>query len=231
MTEMPSDTIKLHDVDLHHERTLGTPPASDILADRLSIGWDIIPVTELTVLPEWHAYVAACAPSRAFCQLILVCRFKPEIPTARGIFVSAELGLSLRSIGDSAPCPIARRLYPTEMVRPAVGSGGTSKFTFGVRTGILNASIEQQSNDSNKNWDWIVQGDGASQSTPSWKFRRTKDYSLVGDRWVGVLIETLPGWGNVADVLLAAELEHRTLGIRRYRAHLTSDLAAIPLQL
>lgn len=49
---------------------------------------------------------------------------------------------------------------------------------------------------------------------------RLRRAPLVGDHPVVALVELVPGAVNRADVLVAAELEHRGWGIRRYRARL-----------
>ncbi|MEO3806068.1 hypothetical protein [Nonomuraea sp. B1E8] len=60
-----------------------------------------------------------------------------------------------------------------------------------------------------------------------WQFRRVRKHPLADDHLVAALIETVPDRVNVADVLMAAELEHHRLGIRRYRAKLTPSLSTI----
>ncbi|WP_198535150.1 hypothetical protein [Streptomyces natalensis] len=74
-----------------------------------------------------------------------------------------------------------------------------------------------------------MRGHAAPQPTPMWQFRRIRKYPLIGDHPVAALVQTVPDCTNIADVMLAAELEHRMLGIRRYRANLTPQLSSITL--
>lgn len=219
--------VTTYPIDLVPERTLGSPPDLDALHGRLSLGWDFLPVTESLVPADWVAYATA-APDRAFRHLVLVCSFLPETAQARGEFVSASLGLSLRTTGEDGPTPIARAIDPGERTRPVTSAG--SKFTVGLTTGVLNVQAERQANDpAAPREEWLVRGYGASQSTPMWRFRRVRGHPLAGDHPVAALVQTVPDHVNMADVLFAAELEHRTLGIRRYRADLTPPLSAITL--
>jgi hypothetical protein len=42
-------------------------------------------------------------------------------------------------------------------------------------------------------------------------------------------VQTVPGHINIADVMFAAEVEHRAFGIRRYRANLAPSSSMITL--
>ncbi|MFI0219183.1 hypothetical protein ACH4O1_33405, partial [Streptomyces lydicus] len=78
--------------------------------------------------------------------------------------------------------------------------------------------------------EWIVRGHGASQPNPQGEFRRVKRFPLVGDHPVGALVELVPDQVTTAEVLMAAELEHRNWGVRRYRARLEPSPHAILLR-
>jgi hypothetical protein len=58
-----------------------------------------------------------------------------------------------------------------------------------------------------------------------WQFRRVRTHPLAGDHDFAALVQRVPG--RVADVLLAAEVEHHTFGIRRYRAKRIPALSTI----
>ncbi|MFD0853910.1 hypothetical protein ACFQ07_16855, partial [Actinomadura adrarensis] len=92
--------------------------------------------------------------------------------------------------------------------------------SFTVSTGVLDVGVERPVGARPAKEEWIVRGHGESQPNPQWEFRRIKRFPLVGDHPVAVLVELVPDRVNAAEVLLAAELEHRTWGVRRYRAHL-----------
>ncbi|MGY1577211.1 hypothetical protein [Streptomyces sp. MN13] len=206
-------------IDLLPERTLGTPPDAEALRGRLAFGWDCFPLSEALASAEWAAYASA-VPSRELVHVVLVCSFLPETPQARGEFVRASLGLSLRTAEADGPRPVARAIEPGERTQPFPSAD--SRVMLGINAGVLNVEVERQvTNNASGRAEWTVRGFGASQSTPMWEFRRVRRYPLVGDHTVAALVETVPDRVNVADVMLAAELEHRTLGIRRYRADLT----------
>ncbi|MFJ6017338.1 hypothetical protein [Streptomyces sp. NPDC092952] len=224
---MSTYDITTQPIALVPERTLGSPPDPEALHGRLSLGWDCLPVAEPLVPADWAAYAAA-DPGRSYRHLVLVCSFRPETARARGEFVSASLGLSLRTDEEGGPTPIARAIEPGERTAPVASAAST--VSVGLTTGVLNVQAERRANDpAEARREWLVRGYGASQATPMWRFRRAGGHPLVGDHALAALVQTVPGRLNVADVLLAAEIEHRTLGIRRYRAELTPALSAITL--
>jgi hypothetical protein len=233
MTPPAHPPIELHNVELVPERTLGEPPVGS-LAGRLSFGWYVRPATADAVSPERRSILL---PAKTYCHLVLVCTFRAETPDLPGVSRYAALGLSLRSgdggdvdNDDSSPRPTARIVDPAELTRPArPGISSSTKVTLGLNPGPVNVGVEHTRNAADAE-EWIVRGYGAHQPTPSWDFRRTKRYPLVGDYPVEAFIELVDGDENTADVLLSAELEHRRLGIRRYRGRLEPTIAAIPLR-
>ncbi|MDT0266640.1 hypothetical protein RM844_10070 [Streptomyces sp. DSM 44915] len=206
--------IRSHEVELLPERTLGAPADDEPLRGRLTFGWDVLPADREGAPAEWASYVRA-APDRAFRQLLMVCSFRPETPTSRGVFRHASLGVALAT-PDGAARPIARLIDPGERTRPAVGAG--MGVNVAVNAGVLDVGVERPAGSERENW--IVRGHGASQPDPQWEFRRVRGFPLVGDHRVAALVELVPGRPNTAEVLVAAELEHRSWGIRRYRARL-----------
>lgn len=218
--------IQLHDVELIPERTLGTPSDGGLLRGRLTFGWDVLPADHESAPPHWTAYTEA-ATGRCLRQLLMVCSFRPEAPDSKGVFRHASLGLSL-STPDPSARPIARLIDPGERTRPVTSPGSGLSFT--VKAGILDLGVEKPAGTTATREEWIVRGHGGMQSTPQWEFRDVKRYPLVGDHPVAALVELVPGQVNAAEVLVAAELEHRRWGgLRRFRARVTPDPHAIVL--
>ncbi|APE24830.1 MULTISPECIES: hypothetical protein [Streptomyces] len=208
--------IRLHDVELVPERTLGSPADDAPLRGRLTFGWDLLPADHAGTPADWRSYLGA-TPGREFRQLLMVCSFRPETPESKGVFRHASLGVALTT-PDRDVRPIARLIDPGERTRPVPGLGTGVSFT--VTTGVLDVGVEKPPGSAPAKEEWIVRGHGASQPNPQWEFRRVKGFPLVGDHPVAALVELVPDRTNTAEVLVAAELEHRTWGIRRYRAQL-----------
>ncbi|WP_258044631.1 hypothetical protein [Streptomyces sp. SM11] len=120
---------------------------------------------------------------------------------------------------DPARRPVARLIDPGVRTRPAAAGPGTG-LSFTVTTGIVDLGVERQPDTGPGREEWIVRGHGASQPDPQWEFRRLRRLPPVGDHPVAALVELVPGLVNTAEVLVAAELEHRSWGVRRYRARL-----------
>ncbi|CAM5620081.1 hypothetical protein SAVIM338S_05796 [Streptomyces avidinii] len=209
--------IRLHDVELVPERTLGSPADDEPLRGRLTFGWDLLSADHAGVPGDWLSYLGA-APDREFRHLLMVCSFRPETPDGQGDFRHASLGIAL-STPDAGARPVARLIDPGERTRPVPGLGTGVSFT--VTTGVLDVGVERPPAAGPAKEEWIVRGHGASQPNPQWEFRRVKGFPLVGDHPVAALVEIVPGRTNTAEILFAAELEHRTWGLRRYRARLT----------
>ncbi|HZD69388.1 MAG TPA: hypothetical protein VFA45_10875 [Actinomycetes bacterium] len=226
MTSEPALDIPLHEVALVPERTLGSPAVHEALEGRLTFGWDVLPVKPGATRPGWHSYTEAVA-GRSFCQLLMVCSFRPEQPDARGAFVRASLGISLHTDNPTSSSPLARLIEPGERTRPVSATGSGLRFT--VKAGVVDLGVERQPSAATTREEWIVRGYGASQATPTWEFRRLKQYPLVGDHPVAALIELVPGHHNRAEVMLVAEVEHTTWGVRRYKARLNPAQSAIDL--
>ncbi|GFH37921.1 hypothetical protein [Streptomyces pacificus] len=131
------------------------------------------------------------------------------------------------STPDGRARPVARLIDPGERTRPVVGSGMGVSFT--VKAGLLDVGVEKPPGAGPERDEWIVRGHGASQPNPQWEFRQVKGLPLVGDHPVAALVELVPDRPNTAEVLVAAELEHRSWGIRRYRARLAPSPHAIVL--
>jgi hypothetical protein len=210
--------VRLHDVELVPERTLGSPVEDGPLIGRLTFGWDVLPANHEVVSADWLPYVEA-APDREFRQLLMVCSFRPETPTNKGVFRHASLAVSLSS-SDGGTRPVARLIDPGERTRPVVGPGSTG-VSFTVKAGVLDVGVQKPPGTGSAREEWIVRGYGSSQPNPQWEFRPVKRFPLVGDHPVAALVELVPGRVNTAEVLVAAELEHRSWGVRRYRARLT----------
>ncbi|WP_371618609.1 hypothetical protein [Streptomyces sp. NBC_00454] len=208
--------IRLHDVELVPERTLGSPADDAPLRGRLTFGWDLLPADHAGAPADWLSYLSA-TPDREFRHLLMVCSFRPETPESKGVFRHASLGVAL-STSDRGLRPIARLIDPGERTRPVPGLGTGVSFT--VTTGVLDVGVEKPPGAEATREEWIVRGHGASQPNPQWEFRRVKGFPLVGDHPVAALVELVPDRMNTAEVLVAAELEHRSWGIRRYRAQL-----------
>ncbi|MEV7417367.1 hypothetical protein [Streptomyces sp. NPDC089919] len=207
--------IRLHDVELLPERTLGTPADDRPLRGRLTFGWDLLPAGHAGAPTGWSSYLEA-APEREFRHLLMVCSFRPETPENKGVFRHAALGVALAT-PDPAHRPVARLIDPGERTRPVPGTGTGVSFT--VTTGVLDVGVERPPGATPAREEWIVRGHGASQPDPQWEFRRLKAFPLLGDHPVSALVELVPDHPNTAHILLSAELHNRTL--RRYRAHLT----------
>lgn len=208
--------IRLHEVELVPERTLGSPADDEPLRGRLTFGWDLLPAGHPGAPEGWQSYLGA-TPDREFRHLLMVCSFRPETPASKGVFRHASLGVAL-STPEPGARPIARLIDPGERTRPVPGSGTGVSFT--VTTGVLDVGVERPPGAGPAREEWIVRGHGASQPNPQWEFRRVKGFPLVGDHPVAALVEISPGRVNTAEVLVAAELEHRSWGVRRYRARL-----------
>ncbi|MFD8960065.1 hypothetical protein ACFV0W_24770, partial [Streptomyces anulatus] len=116
----------------------------------------------------------------------------------------------------AAPAPRQRPRGPR--TRPVGGPGTGLSFT--VATGIVDLGVERPPDAGPGREEWIVRGHGASQPDPQWEFRSLRRLPLAGDHPVAALVELVPGVPNTAEVLVAAELEHRSWGVRRYRARL-----------
>ncbi|ARQ69898.1 hypothetical protein [Streptomyces marincola] len=217
--------VRLHDVDLIPERTLGSPADDGPLRGRLTFGWDLLPAGHEGVPEDWLSYLRA-TPDREFRQLLMVCSFRPETPASRGEFRHASLGVAL-STPEPEARPIARLIDPGERTRPVAGSG--TGVSFAVTAGVLEVGMEKPPGTGPGREEWIVRGHGASQPNPQWEFRRVKRFPLVGDHHVAALVELVPGRVNTAEVLVAAELEHRSWGVRRYRARVAPPSHAIVL--
>ncbi|MEU5403309.1 hypothetical protein ABZ348_28915 [Streptomyces sp. NPDC005963] len=217
--------IRLHDVELLPERTLGTPGDDGPLRGRLTFGWDLLPADHPNAPADWLSYVSG-ASDRAFRQLLMVCSFRPETPESKGVFRHASLGVAL-STPNGEGQPVARLIDPGERTRPLVGSGTGMSFT--VSTGVLGVGVERPAGTETTTDEWIVRGHGTSQSNPQWEFRGVKRFPLAGDHPVAALVELVPDRTNTAEVLIAAELEHRTWGVRRYRARLAPSSHTIVL--
>jgi hypothetical protein len=229
MTNPLERNITMHDLVLTPERTLGTPPTTGNLERRLSFGWDVLPATDNLMPDGWRAYAAANTPSRTYCYLVMICTFRPETAASPGIITAASLGLSLKTAGNSPASPIARKIEPGRRMRPvqATPTTGPSATLNANLLGFGTVAVTgQRSQDPDP---WLVQGYGESQHTPSWQLRGTQRYPLIGDHSLLALVETVPGEDNSAEVMLAAEIKHRTLGITRYRIQLTPTLVPIPL--
>ncbi|MEU0062212.1 hypothetical protein ABZ085_02545 [Streptomyces albidoflavus] len=209
--------IRLHDVELVPERTLGSPADDAPLRGRFTFGWDLLPADHAGAPAGWLSYLSAI-PDREFRQLLMVCSFRPETPESRGVFRHASLGVAL-STPERETQPIARLIDPGERTHPVPGPGTGVSFT--VTTGVLDVGVEKPPASGPAREEWIVRGHGASQPNPQWEFRRVKGFPLVGDHPVAVLVELVPDCMNTAEVLVAAELEYRSWGVRRYRAQLT----------
>ncbi|MET8831299.1 hypothetical protein ABZX40_36295 [Streptomyces sp. NPDC004610] len=217
--------VRLHDVELVPERTLGSSAEDEPLRGRLTFGWDVLSADHDGVPAQWSSYVRA-TPDRDFRQLLMVCSFRPETPASRGSFHHASLGVAL-STPDDRTRPVARLIDPGERSHPVGGSGLGMSFT--VKAGLLDVGVEKPPGAGPERDEWIVRGHGASQPNPQWEFRRVKNFPLIGDHPVAALVELVPDRLNTAEVLLAAELEHRSWGIRRYRARLAPSRHAIVL--
>ncbi|PTH86709.1 hypothetical protein C9J60_21065 [Streptomyces sp. A244] len=217
--------VRLHEVELLPERTLGGPSDEEPLRGRLTFGWDVLPADHEGVPAEWASYVKA-TPDRAFRRLLMVCSFRPETPAGKGAFRHASLGVAL-STPDGGEQPVARLIDPGERTRPVAGSG--MGMSFAVHAGVLEVGVEKPPGAGAQRDEWIVRGHGSSQPNPQWEFRRVKHYPLTGDHPVAALVELVPDRLNTAEVLMAAELEHRSWGIRRYRARLAPSAQAIVL--
>ncbi|MFE6665731.1 hypothetical protein ACFVFH_19495 [Streptomyces sp. NPDC057697] len=208
--------VRMHEVALVPERTLGSPADGGPLHGRLTFGWDLLPADHEGAPPEWRSYADA-TPGREFRRLLMVCSFRPETPTGRGTFRHASLGVAL-STPDPGARPVARLIDPGERTRPVAVSGTGLNLT--VKAGVLDVGVTRAPGAEPTREEWIVRGHGASQPNPQWEFRQVKRFPLVGDHPVSALVEIVPDRVNTAEVLFAAELEHRNWGIRRYRAHL-----------
>jgi hypothetical protein len=92
--------------------------------------------------------------------------------------------------------------------------------TFTVKAGVLDVGVQKPPATESAREEWIVRGHGASQPNPQWEFRSVKRFPLIGDHPVTALVELVPDRLNTAEVMVAAELEQRGWGIRRYRARL-----------
>jgi len=217
--------IRLHDVELVPERTLGGPADDRPLRGRFTFGWDLLPADHAGAPADWLSYLSS-TPDREFRQLLLVCSFRPETLESQGAFRHASLGVAL-STPDREARPIARLIDPGERTRPVATPGTGLSFT--VKAGMLNVGVEKPPGASPAREEWIVRGHGASQPNPQWEFRPVKRFPLVGDHPVAALVEIVPDRVNTAEVLMAAELEHRSWGVRRYRARLTPSPHAIVL--
>ncbi|MER7394858.1 hypothetical protein ABT381_04990 [Streptomyces sp. NPDC000151] len=217
--------VRLHDVELVPERTLGSPADDGPLRGRLTFGWDVLPSDHEGVPADWRSYRNA-TPDREFRHLLMVCSFRPETPESKGAFRHASLGVALSTPGPGAQ-PIARLIDPGERSRPVADSGLGVHFT--VKAGVLDVGVEKPPGEGQAREEWIVRGHGASQPNPQWEFRRVKRFPLLGDHPVAALVELVPGRVNRAEVLVAAELEHRSWGVRRYRARLAPSPHAIVL--
>ncbi|MFD0036369.1 hypothetical protein ACFVIZ_01825 [Streptomyces anulatus] len=208
--------VQLHDIALVPERTLGSPADEGPLRGRLTFGWDLLPADHESAPADWRAQVNG-TPGRDYRLLLLVCSFRPETPRSPGVFRHASLAVSLTT-PDPAVRPVARLIDPGERTRPVGGPGTGLSFT--VATGIVDLGVERQPDAGAGREEWIVRGHGASQPDPQWEFRSLRRLPLAGDHPVAALVELVPGVPNTADVLVAAELEHRSWGVRRYRASL-----------
>lgn len=208
--------VRLHDIELVPERTLGSPAETGPLHGRLTFGWDVLPANNEVVSADWLSYVEA-APDREFRQLLMVCSFRPETDTSDGVFRHASLAVSLSS-SDEETRPVARLIDPGERTRPATGPSSGMSFT--VKAGVLDVGIQKPAVAEPTREEWMVRGYGSSQPNPQWEFRPVKRFPLVGDHPVAALVELVPNRVNTAEVLIAAELEHRNWGVRRYRARL-----------
>ncbi|MGI5436925.1 hypothetical protein ACQEV4_05495 [Streptomyces shenzhenensis] len=217
--------IRLREVDLVPERTLGSPADDSPLRGRLTFGWDLLPADHEGVPASWLSYVRA-TPDREFRHLLMVVSFRPETLAGKGVFRHASLGVAL-STPDPAARPVARLIDPGERTRPVTDSG--TGLSFIVKAGVLDVGMTKQPGTGLPREEWIVRGHGASQPDPQWEFRSVRDAPLLGDHPVAALVELVPDRRNTAEVLLAAELEHHTWGIRRYRTHLTPPLHPITL--
>uniref|UniRef100_A0AAU2AIB3 Uncharacterized protein n=1 Tax=Streptomyces sp. NBC_00093 TaxID=2975649 RepID=A0AAU2AIB3_9ACTN len=233
MTEAPR-RVQRHEVELVPERTLGTPHSPESLRARFSFGSDVLPVAEGTAPPEWVSYATALAPHRTFCVLAFGCTFQPEDADSPWTFEDAALGVALTASNpscspSSAPSerePLARRVDPVRLDYPV--SATPSTLSMSVNAGVVGASVERPIDGASKKDNWIVRSvGGSSQSRLRWEFRGTRQWPLVGDHDVKALVELVPGQGNAAEVLFAATLKHRLLGIRRY--HPRHDPKRIPL--
>lgn len=229
MTESPLRPIHLHDLTLLPDRVLGAPPVTAHLESRLSFGWDVLPVNQSLMPESWYSYATASAPQRTYCHLILICSFHPETVANPGAITSASLGVSLKSTNAPETPPKARKIDPGKRLRPLQNgpSTGTVNLTARIPGGLAELGYTGQLPQNSD--PWIVQGHGESQSTPVWQFRGTSQYPLIGDHPLHALIETTATRDDTAEVLLAAEIQHRRFGIRRYQAQLPPLLSAIPL--
>jgi hypothetical protein len=217
--------VLMHDVELQPEPTLGGQAGDEPLRGRLMFGWDVLNADHQTLRADWLSYVNA-ASEREFRQLLLVCSFRPESPESKGVFHHASLGINL-SAPNRAANPVARLIDPGERTRPIAGPGPGMSFT--VKAGLLDVGVQRPPGVAPAREEWIVRGHGASQPNPQWEFRPVKRFPLVGDHPVAALVELVPDTVNAAEVLVAAELEHRSWGIRRYRAKLGPSPHAIVL--
>ncbi|MFJ2844895.1 hypothetical protein ACIPD2_25115 [Streptomyces griseofuscus] len=217
--------VRLREVELVPERTLGSSADDAPLRGRLTFGWDLLPADHEGVPTDWLSYVRAM-PGREFRHLLMVCSFRPETPASKGAFRHASLGVAL-STPDPDARPIARLIDPGERTRPVAASGTGLSFT--VKAGVLDVGVTKPPSTDLVREEWIVLGHGASQPNPQWEFRRVKRFPLAGDHPVAALVELVPEQVNTAEVLVAAELEHSSWGVRRYRARLALSPHAIVL--
>lgn len=180
--------IRLHDVELVPERTLGSPAVDGTLRGRLTFGWDLLPADHEGAPSGWPSYLRA-TPDRHFRQLLMVCSFRPETSESKGVFRHASLGVAL-STPERDVQPIARLIDPGERTRPVTGPG--TGVTFTVTTGVLDVGVEKAPGAGPAREEWIVRGHGASQPNPQWEFRRVKGFPLVGDHPVAALAGLAP---------------------------------------
>ncbi|MFI9637112.1 hypothetical protein ACIHAX_30895 [Nocardia sp. NPDC051929] len=216
--------VMMHDIELEPEPMLGRQIDNGPLRGRFTFGWDVLGADHETVRADWLAYAKA-APNREFRQLVMVCSFRPETPESKGVFRHASLGVKLSTIPGRTANPLARLIDPGERTRPIPGPGTGMSFT--VKAVVLDVGVQKPPSAAAANEEWIVRGHGASQPNPQWEFRPVKRFPLVGDHPVAALIELVPDAVNAAEVLVAAELEHRSWGVRRYRAKLGSPHAIL----
>ncbi|MFI0218472.1 hypothetical protein [Streptomyces lydicus] len=131
--------VRLHEIELVPERTLGSPANDEPLRGRLTFGWDLLPADHEGVPAEWQSYVKV-TPDREFRQLLMVCSFRPETPASKGAFRHASLGVALSTSASEAH-PVARLIDPGERTRPVSASGTGLKFA--VKAGVLDIGVEK----------------------------------------------------------------------------------------
>lgn len=177
---------------------------------------------------ELVAYLAE-RPEHRFCGLTFTCNFRPDddepiVETRVGV----RLGTAPATGEAGTAAPIVWSMNPELLSKPV-----TTKVGFSLTPKVMLVPLEvsaqaSHERESTREENYIV-GTGRDESTAQWFFRRTQSVALEGMHELQMVIRAPAGGISTAEVILAAKIRRRLIGIIPYRAALPAELREVRL--